>query len=224
MSENKILFFGDSVMKGIVYDGVPGKYHLCRDKLMIPGIDFQNRCRMGATIASGIQTIERFLPECDGSTLVVLEYGGNDCNYNWKAVSENPEGSHSCAVPPEEYVNLMKKAIGMLKSRGSSVMISTLAPIHSEPFLGFISQGLSKRGILRWLGKVERLGQWQAYYSELAQKVAQELDCPLLPLRKAAMAVDWEKFLCADGIHPTEEGHRVLNAFAVRELTSFCCI
>ncbi|MCQ2452144.1 MAG: SGNH/GDSL hydrolase family protein, partial [Oscillospiraceae bacterium] len=177
-----------------------------------------------ATIAGGIQTIERFLPECDGSTLVVLEYGGNDCNYNWKAVSENPEGSHSCAVPPEEYVNLMKKAIGMLKSRGSSVMISTLAPIHSEPFLDFISQGLSKRGILRWLGKVERLGQWQAYYSELAQKVAQGLDCPLLPLRKAAMAVDWEKFLCADGIHPTEEGHRVLNAFAVRELTSFCCI
>lgn len=222
MNKTKIFMFGDSVLKGIVYEGMPGSYHLCKDKLAVPGVDVKNCCRMGATIKSGIKSIERFLPSCDAGTVAVLEYGGNDCNYDWKAISENPQGSFSCAVPPEEYQTLMKKAIAMLKETGAQVMVSTLAPIRSDYFMNYISQGLSRDRILAWLGQEERLGRWQGYYSELAQAVAEETDCDLLPLRKAARAVSWQDWMCADGIHPNEEGHRYLNAFAAGQLSMLC--
>jgi len=153
-----------------------------------------------------------------------LEYGGNDCNYDWHQISENPDGEYECMVPPEEYTSLMKRAINMLQQRGAQVVVSTLAPIYSEAFMRFICNGLSYNHILQWLGSVNRLGEWQAYYSELAEKTALSNGCAVLPLREAASGLEWTSMICEDGIHPTEQGHFLLNSAAERFLGEYCLV
>ena len=42
------------------------------------------------------------LQQDKGSELMLLEYGGNDCDFDWHKVCENPELAHEPNVPFEK--------------------------------------------------------------------------------------------------------------------------
>ena len=86
--------FGDSIIKGVTYNGQ--SYHLCQehdfDTLRAQGVTVENNAKMGATIDAGLKKLDRKLGTCDGDTTVLFCFGGNDCDYDWKAISEDPDG------------------------------------------------------------------------------------------------------------------------------------
>ena len=95
----KIGVWGDSVLKGVILDEVRGTYQqLSRSCVQLVeqalGISIVNKSRFGCTIDKGCQQLEKSLAaglDCD---MILLEYGRNDCDFNWQAVAANPDQPH----------------------------------------------------------------------------------------------------------------------------------
>ena len=91
-----ITAFGDSVLKGVIYEDDHFKVadtslqKICEESL---GIVVENKARFGSTITRGASVFEKNLDTIRNSSgeYVVLEFGGNDCDFNWKEVSADPE-------------------------------------------------------------------------------------------------------------------------------------
>ena len=96
----KLMIFGDSIIKGVTYSGQ--SYHLCQDHdfdtIAAQGVAVENYARMGATIDAGLKQIDRRLAPCAEDTTVLFCFGGNDCDYDWKAISADPDVS-ICLTP-----------------------------------------------------------------------------------------------------------------------------
>lgn len=217
--------FGDSILKAVLYEN--GKYRMNmepeREFSAESGIQIHNHARFGCTIRKAIGWIRR---DCEESgkpeDSVVLEFGGNDCDYDWARISQNPVLRIQCKTPPEEFAALYREALALIRQSGRRPVAMTLPPIHSLRYLNFVCRnGLIKENLLRWLGDAGAIGRRQRLYSELALQVAREEQAEVIDLR-AAFPQDetaLAELLCEDGIHPNQKGQaRILN-----EIRTACC-
>ena len=113
---NKLYIYGDSIMKGVIYEKDSNQtYKLSKSafKKNIEGYDIsvKNNSRMGATIDNGLSSLEKTLPDCSQDTLVLLEYGGNDCDFDWKAISESPDEKHLPKTPAPLFAQKLRAMI-----------------------------------------------------------------------------------------------------------------
>ena len=91
-----IVVYGDSISRGVIYDNEKHEYslllesftNLVRDHLK--GVVF-NAAKFGNTIVDGLQRLQndvlRRKPD-----IVLIEFGGNDCDYQWDQIAEGPAG------------------------------------------------------------------------------------------------------------------------------------
>ena len=212
----RLEIYGDSILRGVTYSGETGRYDLCRkdrfSELAVAGIETKNNSRMGATIARGLDLLRRNLNEDAAGTVVLLEYGGNDCDYPWAEVSKDPDGSFLPNIPKEQYTEMYREAIRCVRSKGAVPVIASLVPIDAEKYMNWITKNLNYENILRWLGDVSMLSRWQEYYSRTAERLAYETGTPLLDLRSTFLqSHDYKSLLCDDGIHPTRLGHALID-------------
>lgn len=212
----KLEILGDSILKGVMYSGENNKYQICREskpvELQELGFEISNCSKMGATVDYGYRKAQKRAEDWDENTVVIFEYGGNDCNYNWKEVSENPEGEFKPITDTEEFTDTYKSLIGLARAHGAKVMVSTLVPLDSEKYFNWITRGLSRENILHWLGDEEMLYRWHEYYNEMVRGIAAEFGCAVLDLRRYFLKLhDFKSLICADGIHPTEKGHALIR-------------
>ena len=212
----KFLIFGDSIMKGVMYNGETGRYSLAKDRknelFSNAGIFFDNYSRMGATVEKGLDTVEKCIDVLDSDTVVLLEYGGNDCDHRWQEISDDPDGKHLPVVDPEKFTRLYGELIELIKSRGAQVVVSTLYPLAPKTYFKWITLGRNSDNILKWLGDVDILYRWQEYYNLLAMSVASRYGCRIFDLR-SSIGVDhgFADLVGADGIHPTAKGHSLIS-------------
>ena len=68
-----VRIFGDSILRGVLYEN--GGYHLCRDRMNVPGVLLKNECRMGADSRKGLALTSRAAESCNRDTLALLEFG-----------------------------------------------------------------------------------------------------------------------------------------------------
>ena len=56
----------------------------------------ENKAKFGSTISIGKNIIFKNIEliKETKSKYVVMEFGGNDCDYNWREISENPDKYH----------------------------------------------------------------------------------------------------------------------------------
>lgn len=216
-SARKILIFGDSVLKGVIYDSAADRYRLSAERgfsgLEARRFEVKNYSRMGAVIRSGRESLEKALREkVDGST-VIFEFGGNDCDFVWKDVSENPDGNFLPRVTPEEFEAEYAACVREAREAGARVMMTNLIPIDASRYLNFISRGLDRDGILRWLGDESMLFRWHEKYCRIVERLARRLRCPLIDVRTPFLeSHKYKELICDDGIHPTDSGHRLIRS------------
>ncbi len=209
----KIKIYGDSILKGVMYNDELKRYKLFGyryEKLTESGIEVENNCKMGATIDEGFEIMKATLQDCDKDTVVILEYGGNDCNFNWAAVAENPNGEFLPNTTEEHFTETYLKLVDYAREKGAEVAICTLVPIDSERFMNWVTRGLNYNNVLRWLGDINIISRWQEKYSRLSEKVAQTANCKLIDLR-SAFDSNMGSLLGIDGMHPSAEGHTMLG-------------
>ncbi len=211
-----ICVFGDSVARGVVFDSALGRYSFlkngCFDLLRAKtGLNVSNFSKFGCTVKKGGAIVEKHTANISGSDCTLLEYGGNDCDYNWKEISANPDGEHLPNTPPAEFESRYRALIASVREKGGRPVLLNLPPLEPERFFRWASRGNSAENILRWLGSVSRIFDWHESYSKLVEKIAAEEKAPLIDVRSAFLRRDgWEDCLCADGMHPNVDGHKLI--------------
>lgn len=205
--------FGDSISKGIIFEEQGQRYCTVTKEIRgwtRPAI-LHNFSVMGCTIRKGMEIIKRHLLQLSDYKNVFLEFGGNDCDFNWQAVSDDPDGNHLPNTPPEEFETLYTDAIRSIQKQGGNPVLLTMPPLAPERYFNWISKGKNAANILKWLGNVDTIYRWQEMYNMKVTLLAQKLSVPLIDIRSAFLSQHhYRDFLCADGIHPNRRGHHLI--------------
>ena len=207
---------GDSVAKGIVLDKVTEKYITTKNSCVelfkdMTGNPVKNLSHFGSTIIRATKLFYRHEKDISPCDQVVLEFGGNDCDFQWAEIAENPEGVHFPNVPLDIFVSKYCALIDLMKGKGLSPILTNLSPIHAQKFFKWASRGLDRDAIMGWLGDIEHIYRWQERYSLAAHEIARLKEIPLLDIRKKFLEVHtMSDYICEDGIHPNEKGHQLI--------------
>jgi acyl-CoA thioesterase I len=217
-----IQVWGDSVLKGVVYDPVRSRYTLLKDSAISMlsrtfQVPFENLSKMGRTAPEALEAMKSMDADAFRDKLVVIEYGGNDCDFNWAEVARTPDAPHAPHTPVEQFADALREMASHVRAMGGTPLMCSLPPLDPRRYLKWIvKDGLDENRILSFLGVPERIYRWQEYYSTMVMKVASEVNCRWLPLREAFLsAVRGEDVLCEDGIPPNDRGHQLIYDAAV---------
>lgn len=140
---------------------------------------------------------------------VIIEIGGNDCDFAWKEVAENPTDKHEATVPVERYINNLKSIIIKVKDAGITPILSTLPPLDPVRYYERITESFSSQ-VSDWICKVGGIEHWHSSYNRALKNMAEELDIISIDVRSAIKwAGDFKDLISDDGIHLTENGYKV---------------
>lgn len=216
MTMNKLMIFGDSIFKGVTYSEERKRYIICEPtydkKLSLEGIATENYSKMGATVNKIEQILDRKIDTIDSNTTVLFEFGGNDSDYDWQKISDDPDAEHIPNTVNSEFASTYKRLIAKVKNMGAKVVISNLIPIDPEKYMDWITSGKNYDNIMKFLGDMTMLYRWQEYYNLTVERIAEDMDCPILDVRNNfLMSHKYKKMICSDGLHPTPLGHEVID-------------
>ncbi|MDP4133620.1 MAG: SGNH/GDSL hydrolase family protein [Bacillota bacterium] len=215
MSVTDICVFGDSIGKGVVLQPETSHYKIIKmnleELLRRKDINIKNYSMFGCTVSKGLSIIKRHTNELMGYKTVFLEWGGNDCDFEWSEIADNPEKEHIAKTPLAEFGALYKEAIDEIRSNGGNPTILTLPPLEPNRYFNWVSRGINKDNILKWLGNVDMIYRWQEMYNIEAMLLAAKMAVPIIDIRSAFLKCNnYRDFLCLDGIHPNKDGHELI--------------
>lgn len=212
----KLIIYGDSILRGVTYSEQMGRHKLCEGydlkTIATIGYEVKNRARMGATIVRGTDILDKTLDECDNNSVVLFEFGGNDCDHDWHEVSEHPFETHLPRIAEDTFVTYYKSAIEKARAAGAHVIMANMIPIDADRYMQTISKQGTYENILTWLGDASMLYRFQEHYNRIVERLAFETGCPMIDLRSEfLLSHDYKALISADGIHPTETGHDLIE-------------
>lgn len=209
MADIKII--GDSVLKGTIFDSETGNFHFHNYLETIP--NSENLSKFGCTVTKGADYIKRLLAKDNSCKKIIMNFGGNDSDYIWKEISDNPYNVHGPKTPVEVFVSTYVDLIRHIKSLGITPIVTTLTPIDGRAYFDYFCNYLDciPEQVMIWLKDINRLGDNQQRYSEIVKQIAEQENIPLVDLRKAFLeSSDYKVLLCNDGIHPNEKGQSII--------------
>lgn len=216
----KLVALGDSVIKGVILDSVEGRgrYSLA-DKSILDrcaeclGVEGVNLGKMGCTIEAGERILDRFTDRVTGARFVLLECGGNDSDYDWKAIAEAPSDKHLARTPIEVFESVYERVVNKVKELGAIPLVLSLPPMDAQRYFEFFSNGWSqerKDNVLRWLGgSTNTIMSGHELYNLATMRVAQRTGAQWIDVTSGLLKDNhFRDYLCDDGIHPNEMGQR----------------
>lgn len=212
-----ILVSGDSISKGVIYDETKNRYIVLQENYVnlishkFKG-SIKNISKFGSTITRGIDKLEKHICR-ENPDIVLIEYGGNDCAFNWDEVADNPDANHLPQTEVGIFETSLRETIELLKNIKITPVLMTLPPLNADRYFEWISNNnpLTQSRIIEWLGSVPTIYSWQERYSSIITKVAEETHTRFIDVRSAFLQYpDFSKFICRDGMHPNREGHKVI--------------
>lgn len=212
----RVALFGDSILKGIQLEPDAPKYRventvdfeLLGQKL---GCRIENYSRFGCTVTKGRQLIERAISAGRLGDTVVMDYGGNDCDFNWAEIAADPTGEHRPHTPLNEFLETYRSILALLRAHGAKPVLTTLPPLQPQWFFDWFCAGLDQKAILSWLGDVNTIYRYQENYSRAIERLAQEERVRLVDLRGAFLSARRiDGLFCRDGIHPNAAGQQLI--------------
>lgn len=209
--------WGDSVLKGVIYDENRHKYkrleqNTALNKMVELGMDVKNNTKFGMTAPKARDLMMRSLEKGVDAEMAIIEFGGNDCDFKWAEIAEHPEMEHLPNTTLEVFKSCITEMVQALRKKGIKPVLMTLPPIHSEKYFAWVTRGLNQQAILSWLGDKELIYRHHESYSLMLMKLAKSLSCDLIDVRYPFLLKrDYYNYLCEDGIHPNEKGHGIIN-------------
>ncbi len=208
--------YGDSILKGIQINPVNKKYYVDNNinlEMLCEKYSLQinNYSSFGCTVTKGKKLLTKMLESNNSCNAVVMDYGGNDCDYNWKAIAENPKGDYLPNTPINLFRETYCEIIDTLKKKAILPILTTLPPLEPQRFFDWFCRDLNKKNILIWLGDIKNIYYHQENYSKIIEEIALEKQVPLVDLRGDFLKSDNVKaLLCEDGTHPNTFGQKVI--------------
>ncbi|MGI6737937.1 MAG: SGNH/GDSL hydrolase family protein [Christensenellales bacterium] len=219
-----IAVYGDSISRGVTFDENRGRYTYLKegfDKLLERRgiLKIINHSRFGATAEEGFEAYEKE-PEAD-SKYIAIAFGGNDCTPNWQGVSENPEEYYPPKTSLASFESTLRRFVDKVKSLGQIPILVTPPPLVAERYVNWISKGLNKDNILKYLGDINHVYRWQEQYALAVQQAARRTRSCLFDLRAFFLKNrTLSNLYCIDGMHPNDKGHQWIARAIERMLPS----
>ena len=161
------------------------------------GVSIENKAKFGSTINIGKNIIFKNIEliKKTKSKYVVMKFEGNDCDCNWREISENPFVSYR-----------------WIKKIGKEAVLLSLPPIDLTKYFDYISKKLNADNILKWMeGNKQFLTNWHERYNIEVFKLAINKDIPIIDITSKFLEIkNYSNLLCDDGIHPNEKGHKII--------------
>ena len=159
-----LTIWGDSILKGVVYDENRGRYAVYRDNCVLrlsrdAGVEVENFAMMGSTSEQGLARMEN--QTLKSGNIAVIEFGGNDCDQDWAAASEHPEQMQSGKVPLQTFGENLSRMVRKVREAGMLPALVTPPPLVAQRYFDWVSRNLDAGRILSYLGDVEHIYRWQ---------------------------------------------------------------
>jgi len=206
------LFLGDSIVKGVAMED--GRYKVLESSYYNKFKDnvfskTKNNGKFGLTSEKLLKNIEK-LKESEPD-IVFISIGANDCNYNWKEISENPEGIHLPAVEKNKFEDNLCSIYDYFIKHNVSTISLNFPPLHAEKFFNFLSTRLSGDNIMKWLGNISRIYYHHESYNNIFETVTRTYGIDLIDVRSRFLMNDnLEDLIGIDGMHPGDRGHDLI--------------
>ena len=221
-----IAVYGDSILKGaITGTGSGNLFDITEnDSLLLASraLDFEltNRSVFGSTAVKTCRRLMRDLNNGINAELVIIESGGNDCDYDWAPVSATPDAPHAMRTDIGVFLRTMSEMAAECRKRRITPLVMTLPPLITERWFRHISRELNQAHILRFLGgDYATLYRNHARYNMRLEELCRREQIQTVDMRQAMLdAPDLPSLMCSDGIHPNEAGYRSMADVWIREL------
>ncbi len=213
----QIVCFGDSVTRGMTYIG--GRLRIIKQNYPAflqqslsaqPDFDVVNKGTFNDTsdgLCARLQTdVLSFHPD-----YVLIEIGGNDCNFHWDEVALYPDRSHEPNVPLRRYLDNIRKMIEQIRDSGSVPIVMTLVPLDPVRYYATLEK-MYGFAIARWIAICGGIEHWHAMYNQGLLRLIRSLSVSTIDLRTALKSTSDLAFLLSDdGIHPSALGYQVMS-------------
>jgi lysophospholipase L1-like esterase len=211
------VLYGDSISKGVVYDEIKGRYVVLKESFANIIADnlkgaIHNMGKFGNNITRGAQKLESDVIKRNPD-IVLIEFGGNDCDFDWDAIASNPQGSYAPKTELNTFESTLNSIIDLFKQLNIIPVLMTLPPLDSNRYFKWVCKNDSnaEKNVLQWIGDINRIFYWQEQYSRKVEEAAKKNNIQLIDVRNAFLnQKEYNKYLCIDGIHPNKEGHKLI--------------
>lgn len=220
MKTTRIAALGDSITKGVVLND-QNRYSAAEQSfldILSSELDLRvdNYGKFGCTVSYGNSVLERHAADIADSDYTFIEYGGNDCDFDWMKIAQDPHGEHKARTPLEEFTEELSSLVAKIRDLGSVPVLITLPPILSDTYFSFLSRSMSdeqKNNIKEWLGgDIGIITRWHESYNRALFQVANQTRTQIIDITTPfdTFRGDLTSLYCADGIHPNARGHKLI--------------
>lgn len=212
----KAAIFGDSLMRGMYWNTQLAKHKLWKNPYPAriaeaSGVQLENHSFIGSTISKGRSNFDKYLQKGLECQLLLLEYGGNDSDYDWPKIAATPQQEHLPKTLLPDFEQAYAELINQGISLGMQPVIMTLPPIDAQKYFNWFSRELNQQALLQWLGDIGIIYRHQEAYSLACLRLAKAHDCPVIDLRGAfLLRRDLDDLIGIDGLHPTPLGYELI--------------
>jgi lysophospholipase L1-like esterase len=232
MKKVNIAALGDSLTKGVVlndenrYSILKGSFiNIISEKL---GLCIKNYAKFGCTIGFGHNVIDRHFSDISAADITFLEFGGNDCDFDWKKISEDPASEHSPKTILDSFKEQFLSLVDRVRNLGSKPVILSLPPIDSDAYFSFISRFMNeeqRNNVVKWLGgDINIITRWHETYNRALFEISESTDTPIIDITTPFENYNGDimSLMCSDGIHPNAQGHRLIANSIAGHSGGFC--
>ena len=227
MEQKKITALGDSLTRGVVLND-SNRYSILDNSFIdiigdSLGLDIRNYGKFGCTIDFGQQVVDRHGDEISSSDYTFLEFGGNDCDFNWGKIADSPCDEHHPKTILDSFKEKFCALIARVRELGSVPVVISLPPIDSECYFSFISRfinGVQRKNVFNWLGgDINVIARWHEMYNRALFEVSRLMNVHIIDITTPFDRYQgtMRTLFCADGIHPNAQGHRLIAASIVEK-------
>lgn len=223
---NKISVYGDSILKGAV-TGL-GTGHLFdiveKNSLAIAAeklkFELNNQSVFENIITKGQRRLNRDIERGSVGDVAIIESGGNDCDYDWNVVVENPYVFHEPRVPLADFMQLLDEMVKKCRENKITPLLMTMPALVCDRWYNHICSSYGKDAVDAFTKDVpDVLYRNHEIYNMHIVQYCYENAVQFVDMRLALLeSENYRDLMCKDGIHPNESGYAFMATVWEREL------
>ncbi|MCQ2010003.1 MAG: GDSL-type esterase/lipase family protein [Sporolactobacillus sp.] len=210
----KLICFGDSVTRGITF--VRGRFKIIREnypallqRFLGDGDEVINKGVFNDNSDLLVQRLDHDVLD-EHPDLVLINVGGNDCNFPWDQVAKLPDSEHVPIVPIDRYLSNIKLMIDRISATGALPVILSLLPLDPARYYQSLMSHYS-HSIGHWIGMCGGIEHWHGMYNRALKDLCKKSGATLIDVRSAfKLKGDLKALINEDGLHPTAQGYKAL--------------